>query len=194
MHQKTQNHFINIFYTFVCKKVPGKLQTNIWKISTQLLEKFKLRYASKIFYDNSLLSSFSLQLISFFRTAVLRKLFDIGFSYKHFNFSHVCLLVKMASKTVTRSIPAEVNSKGGKYPFGQPACKIRYYNLSITQVRYIKSLASESKPFQSRSTVEIPGPARREEQLSRSKLKQAFLIDSDAELFMYLIQCIRFGS
>ena len=21
-----------IFYTFVCKKVPGKLQTNIWKI------------------------------------------------------------------------------------------------------------------------------------------------------------------
>ena len=38
------------------------------------------------------------------RTAVLRKLFDIRFSYKHFNFSHVCLLVKMASKTVTRSI------------------------------------------------------------------------------------------
>ena len=30
--------------------------------------------------------------------------------------------------------------------------------------------------------------------LSRSKSKQAFLIDSDAELFMYLIQCIRFGS
>jgi len=28
---------------------------------------------------------------------------------------------------------------------------------------------------------------------SRSKLKQAFPIDSDAELFMYLIQCIRFG-
>ena len=26
------------------------------------------------------------------------------------------------------------------------------------------------------------------------QLKQAFLIDSDAELFMYLIQCIRFGS
>ena len=31
-------------------------------------------------------------------------------------------------------------------------------------------------------------------ELSRSKLKQAFLIDSDAERFMYLIQCIRFGS
>ena len=39
-----------------------------------------------------------------FRTVLLRKLFDIRFSYKHCNFSHVCLLVKMASKTVTRSI------------------------------------------------------------------------------------------
>ena len=33
--------------------------------------------------------------------SVLRKLFDIRFSYKHCNFSHVCLVVKMASKTVT---------------------------------------------------------------------------------------------
>ena len=32
------------------------------------------------------------------------KLFDIGFSYKHCNFSRVYLLVKMASKTMTRSI------------------------------------------------------------------------------------------
>ena len=40
----------------------------------------------------------------FVKTAVLRKLFDIRFSYKHCNFSRVCLLVKMASKTVTRSI------------------------------------------------------------------------------------------
>ena len=38
----------------------------------------------------------------FFRTAVLGKLFD----YKHCNFSLGCQLVKMASKTVTRSIPA----------------------------------------------------------------------------------------
>ena len=55
----------------------------------------------------------------------------------------------------------------------------------------MKSSASESKPFQSRSKGEIPRRARRKELLSRSKLKQAFLIDSDAELFMYLIQCIR---
>ena len=58
----------------------------------------------------------------------------------------------------------------------------------------MKSSASESKPFQSRSKGEIPGCARRKERLSRSKLKQAFLIDSETELFMYLIQFIRFGS
>ena len=50
------------------------------------------------------------------------------------------------------------------------------------------SSASESNPFQSRSTGETPGWARQKERLSRSKLKQAFLIDSDADLFMYLIQ------
>ena len=58
----------------------------------------------------------------------------------------------------------------------------------------MKSSASESKPFQSRSNGEIPGWAGREERLRGFRLKQAFLIDSDAELFMYLIQCIRFGS
>ena len=58
----------------------------------------------------------------------------------------------------------------------------------------MKSSASESKPFQSRSKGEIPGQARRKERLSSSKLKQALLTDSDAELFMYLIQCVMFGS
>jgi len=58
----------------------------------------------------------------------------------------------------------------------------------------MKSSVSKSKPFQSRFKGEIPGRAWRKEQLSRSKLKQAFLIDSDAELFMNLIQFIRFGS
>ena len=67
---------------------------------------------------------------------------------------------------------------------------IRVYALN----RYIKSSASESKAFQSRFKGEIPGRARRKEWLSRSKLKQAFLTDSDAELFIYLIQCFRFGS
>ena len=53
-------------------------------------------------------------------------------------------------------------------------------------VRYIRSSASESKPVQSRSKGEIPDRVRRKEPLSRSKLKQAFLTDSDSELFMYL--------
>ena len=61
-------------------------------------------------------------------------------------------------------------------------------------VRYVESSASESKPFQSRSKGEIPVRARRKERLSRSKLKEAFLINSDIELSMYVIQCIRFGS
>ena len=56
----------------------------------------------------------------------------------------------------------------------------------------MKSSASESKPFQSRVKVEIPGRASKEERLSRSNLKQAFL-GSDAELFMYLIKCIMFA-
>ena len=47
---------------------------------------------------------FAALVLIFFKTAVLRKLFDIRFSYRHRNFSRVCLLVKMASKTVTRSI------------------------------------------------------------------------------------------
>ena len=49
---------------------------------------------------------------------------------------------------------------------------------------------------QSRSKVapKAKPKARRKERLSLSNLKQAFLRDSDDELFMYLIQCIRFGS
>ena len=55
----------------------------------------------------------------------------------------------------------------------------------------MKSPASESKAVQSRSKGEIPGQARWKERLSCSKLKHKFLINLDAELFMYLIQCIR---
>ena len=51
----------------------------------------------------------------------------------------------------------------------------------------VKSWASEWKPFQSRFKGEIPCRASRKERLSPSKLKHAFLTDSDAELFMHLI-------
>ena len=55
----------------------------------------------------------------------------------------------------------------------------------------MKSSVSESKPFQSRSKGEIPGRARQKKRLSRSKLKQALLIDSDAELFMNLVRLMK---
>ena len=57
-----------------------------------------------IFFSRFLRSEALVYNSYFFRTAILRKLFDIRFSYKHCNFSRFCLLVKMASKTVTRSI------------------------------------------------------------------------------------------
>ena len=50
------------------------------------------------------------------------------------------------------------------------------------------------KAVPKRSKGKISGWARRKEQLSRSTLQQAFLTDSDAELFIYLIPCIGFGS
>ena len=58
----------------------------------------------------------------------------------------------------------------------------------------MKRSASKSKASQSRSKGEIPSRSRRRERLSCFKLKQSYLLDSDAELFIYLIQCIRFGS
>ena len=66
---------------------------------------------------------------------------------------------------------------------------MRYNNLCIRFGSWKVGRLNES-----RSKAEIPGWARREEQLSRSKLKHPFLTDSDDELFMYLIQGIRFGS
>ena len=60
-------------------------------------------------------------------------------------------------------------------------------------VRYMKSSASESKPFQSCSKGEIPGRARRKERLSRSKLKQTFLTDSDDETFHELNSMLLLG-
>ena len=57
-----------------------------------------------------------------------------------------------------------------------------------------RSAPLNQRRSESRSICEIPGRARRKQRLSRFKLEQAFLIDSDAEHFLYLIQCIRFGS
>ena len=74
-------------------------------------------------------------------------------------------------------IAAELNSKGGN-------CSFRRYNNLCNRFGTWKVWRPESKLFQRRPKVEFPGRAGREERLSRSKLKQAFLIDSDAKLFV----------
>ena len=98
MRQKTQKHFFkfSIHVSVRIKsreKLPGKSKASLWRnLSTDTLPNF----LSTILCFVALL-----QFIFFLSKAVLRKLFDIWFSYKHCNFSHVCLLVKMGSKTVT---------------------------------------------------------------------------------------------
>ena len=103
MHQMTQNHFLKFsIHLFVRKsqenyrQINGKSKASLWRnLSTSTLPNF-------------LGQSFALQLqftiYIFFRKAVMWKLFDTRFSYKHCNFLRVCLLFKMASKTMTRSI------------------------------------------------------------------------------------------
>ena len=93
--------------------------------------------------------SFSLQLIVFFRTAVFWKLFDISFLYKHSNFSHVCLLIKMTSKTVTRSIIRVVR------------CTLSLRSFSNSLLRnYVLTLTYKS-PFLRKSRITRPSSQNR---------------------------------
>ena len=77
------------------RQICGKSKASLWRnLSTGKPPKFVqtiLRVVALVYWY-------------FFRTAILQKLSDTRFSYKHCSFSRVCLLVKMASKTVTRSI------------------------------------------------------------------------------------------
>ena len=97
-----------IFYTFVCKKFsscrfkfPGKLQTNKHKSKAEAFGEIEAQERPQKFVSRILCYVALVYNSHFFSTAVLT-LFDIRFSYKHSNFSRRCLLVKMASKTVTR--------------------------------------------------------------------------------------------
>ena len=67
--------------------------------------------------------------IFFLRTAVLRKLYEIRFSFKHCNFSRFCLPVKTASKTVITTI---------KKPYKQKRTSAQvsecFYNLKLRNV------------------------------------------------------------
>ena len=47
-----QNHFLKFSIHLSVRKSHKKLQTNIWKIESKPLEKFKHRYTPKIFWDN----------------------------------------------------------------------------------------------------------------------------------------------
>lgn len=69
--------------------------------------------------------------------------------------------------------------------FFQTVCKISYDNLCTRFTQHVKSSAFESRC----SKVKIPSQVRREERLSFTKLKLGILIDSDAKLFKYLIEC-----
>ena len=64
------------------------------------------KFVSRILYLVALVYN----LYFFFQADVLRRLFDIGFSYKHCNFTPACLPVKMASKTVIRPIVSLVRT------------------------------------------------------------------------------------
>ena len=103
MHQETQNHVFKFsihLYVRKCREnyrqIYGKSKASLWRIISSGTP------------PNFLGQSFALYLQFaidiFFRTAFLRKLLEITFSFKHCNFSRVFLLVKMASKTMTRSI------------------------------------------------------------------------------------------
>ena len=103
MHQKTLNQFlkfsINLFmrksredYRQICGKSKASLQRNLITSTPPKFFRTILCFVALVYN------------LYFFRKAVMRKLFDIRFSCKHCNFSRICLLFKIASKTVTRSI------------------------------------------------------------------------------------------
>ena len=91
MHQKTQNHFFKFSIHLSVRRsrenqrqIYGKSKASLW-----------MNLSSGTPPPNVLGQSFALQLQFtidlFFRTTFLGKLFDIRFSYKHCNFSRVCL-------------------------------------------------------------------------------------------------------
>ena len=93
------------------------------------------------------------QIYIFFRTAVLRKLFDIRISYKHCNFSRACLLAKMASKTVTSSILP--HSRGRMFSRGWFV-----HRQDQNWNRHRSSLRKHSQPTFRNITINFPAKLR----------------------------------
>ena len=86
-----------------------------------------------------------------FRTAVLRKSFNIGFSYKHCNLSRVCLLVKMASKTVTILIFLTRNFKANRHFPELSPCRSSTSHCSGKGPRSFLEEADNTKPKRGKS-------------------------------------------
>ena len=107
MHQKTYNNVLKFSIHQSVRKsrenyrqIRGKSKESLWR---NLITGTPQTFLGQSF---ALYLQFTIDIL--FRTAVLRQLFDIRLSYKHCNLSHVCLLVKMASKTLTRSINCQI--------------------------------------------------------------------------------------
>ena len=82
-----------VFFTFVCKKLTGKITDKYIENPEKPLEKSKHRYVPKMFKCNPSLCSFSLQLIFFSEKPFYGNYWTLDCHiYKHCNFSHVCLL------------------------------------------------------------------------------------------------------
>ena len=101
------------FHTFPCIFFPRTIFRAVhgWFATRQMYGTFKTRldafwhsYIPPIFFLKSFSYCQKFPIHEFFRSDVLWKLFDIGFPYNHCYFEPVCLLVKMASKTVIRPI------------------------------------------------------------------------------------------
>ena len=86
MRQKTQNHFLNFLY--IClQESPGKITDKHMENLTQASGELKAQVRLQKFLGQSFALQLQFSIDIFLRTAVLRKLFDFRFSYKHRNFS-----------------------------------------------------------------------------------------------------------
>ena len=92
------------FSTYLSEIFPGLSYWQMCRKYKKVVLGLLVHVTPLIFFSRILRSKALVYKSYFFRRAFFRKLFDIRFSYKHCHFSRVCLLVKMASKSETRSI------------------------------------------------------------------------------------------
>ena len=98
-------------FPYICLQFfPGNFYKRMYRKCIKKVLGLLPHVTSSIFFSRILKSEALVYNSYFFKAAVLRKLFDIRFLYKHCHFSRVCLLVKIASKTVTRSIKRHVQN------------------------------------------------------------------------------------